>query len=280
MTRRQLLFGAAASLFAQDRRPPNIIHILADDLGWGDLGCFGNGNGIRTPNLDALAKQGTRFVQFYSSNPVCSPSRTGWMTGQYPARHRIHGHLATEAENARRTMPNFLDPRAVMLPRELKRAGYATCHIGKWHLGHGSGAPTPDAYGFDHYKTINSNNAAYADDAVDPKFRAQSSRVFVDDSLAFIEKNRAQPFYLNLWTLVPHATLNPSEEQMAEFNRFSNPNIPFKTAKTIYHASVFDLDQQVGRLLQRLPTLEYRGAPDRDRRVRFRGFRHLPARVG
>jgi N-acetylgalactosamine-6-sulfatase len=174
------------------------------------------------------------------------------MTGQYPARHRIHGHLATEQLNAHRTMPNFLDPKAAFLPRELKRAGYATCHIGKWHLGSGAGAPTPDAYGFDHYKTVNSNGATYSDDAKDPKFRAQSSRVFVDDSLAFIEKNRAQPFYLNLWTLVPHATLNPTDEQLAPFLRFSNPSIPFKTAKTIFHASVFDLDQQIGRLLARL----------------------------
>jgi arylsulfatase A-like enzyme len=260
MNRRQFcLLPGAALLSRAQSRPPNIVHILTDDLGWGDLGCYGNTDGIRTPNLDAFAKQGTRFLQFYSSNPVCSPSRTGWMTGQFPARHRIHGHIADEATNQRRDMPNHLDPRAAMLPRELKRAGYATGHVGKWHLGHGAGAPMPDAYGFNWAKPVVSNNPAWPEWGKDPWFWSRSTRLFVDEACGFVEKHRAQPFYLNLWTLLPHATLNPADEQLAPFAKFSNPQIAHKSAKQIYYASVFDLDEQIGRFLRRLDDLDLAG---------------------
>ncbi len=92
---------------------PNIIFILTDDLGWGDLGCYGHPH-IKTPYLDRLAKQGALFTQFYVNGSVCSPSRAAFMTGQYPARHRIHGHLATPAQNKARGMPNWLDPQATL----------------------------------------------------------------------------------------------------------------------------------------------------------------------
>src|SRR5687768_4195829 len=132
---------AAQSASAADARP-NVIFIQADDLGWGDLGCYGHRQ-IKTPNLDRLAAQGTLFTQFYVNGSVCSPSRTAFMTGQYPARHRVHGHFAGDSQNASRGMPNWLDPRAPMLPRLLKQAGYATAHFGKWHLGSGDEAPGP-----------------------------------------------------------------------------------------------------------------------------------------
>src|SRR5688500_7393151 len=91
LNRRQFLSSTLAlPAWAQPQKRPNIIFILADDLGWGDLGCYGNRE-IATPNLDRLATGGAQFTQFYTSNPVCSPSRTGFMTGQYPARHQIHG---------------------------------------------------------------------------------------------------------------------------------------------------------------------------------------------
>src|SRR6185436_20485542 len=86
---------------AAEARKPNIIFILADDLGWGDLGCYGNTR-VQTPNLDRLAKQGTLFTQFYSNGSVCSPSRCAFMTSRYPARERIHGHYHTHEENAKR----------------------------------------------------------------------------------------------------------------------------------------------------------------------------------
>lgn len=154
LTRRHFLGTAAAALQGQTNRPPNIVFVLADDLGWGDLGCYGN-QFIPTPNLDRLAKQGSLFTSFYVANPVCSPSRTAFLSGHFPARHRIHGHLAAREQNTRRGMPHWLDPNVPMVPRMLKEAGYATAHYGKWHLGSGEGAPAPSAYGFDEARTIN-----------------------------------------------------------------------------------------------------------------------------
>jgi N-acetylgalactosamine-6-sulfatase len=129
---------------------PNILFIYADDWGYGDLACHGHPH-LKTPNLDRLAKEGTDFHQFTVCNPVCSPSRTAIVTGQYPVRHGVHQLFATDAENAARGMPNWLDPKAPLLPRVLHEAGYATAHYGKWHLC-GSGnknAAQPTEYGYD-----------------------------------------------------------------------------------------------------------------------------------
>src|SRR5262245_59086146 len=106
-----ILALTATPLSAAHDKPakPNILFILADDLGWGDLGCYGHPH-IKTPNLDRLARDGTLFTQFYVSGSVCSPSRCAFMTGQFPARHRIHGHYATHEQNAARGMNNWLDP--------------------------------------------------------------------------------------------------------------------------------------------------------------------------
>ncbi|MFB3828375.1 MAG: sulfatase [Bryobacteraceae bacterium] len=253
MTRRELL---SMPLALSQSRPPNVIFILADDLGWGDLGCYGHPQ-LRTPNLDRLARQGSQFTQFYVNGPVCSPSRTAFMTGQYPARWRVHGHFAAAEQNAARGMPNWLDPAAPMLPRLLKKAGYATAHFGKWHLGGGQGAPHPGAYGFDEHRTVNSAGPGW--DERDPYFRARSSTLIVDETIRFIEKNAARPFYVNAWSLVPHATLNPTAEQMEPYKRFSPGGVPHKGAMQIYYASVSDLDQQVGRLLAKLEELGLAG---------------------
>ena len=249
--------GVTPGGFAQRRsasRPPNVIFIFADDLGWGDLGCYGNSN-IKTPNIDRLARQGTLFSQFYVSSGVCSPSRTAFMTGHYPARHRIHGHIAAEEQNAQRGMPNFLDPDANTVTRLLQQAGYKTGHFGKWHLGHGEGAPGPGAYGIDDHRTTTSNGPSW------PKpeyYWAKLTELIVDESIRFIEENRAHPFYLNVWSLIPHAVLDPTEEQMKPYRRFgpNRPeNLPYKGAMQIYYASVSDLDQQIGRLLDKLDEL-------------------------
>ncbi|MEO7652484.1 MAG: sulfatase-like hydrolase/transferase, partial [Bryobacteraceae bacterium] len=215
MNRRAFLQTAAVALpLSAQNTKPNIIFILADDLGWGDLGCYGHAS-IKTPNLDRLAKQGTLFTQFYVNGSVCSPSRTAFMTGHYPARHQIHGHFAEARLNADRGMPNWLDPKAPFLARMLKQAGYATAHFGKWHLGSGKDAPDPGAYGFDTHKTTNSSGPGWGEK--DRLFRAKSSAAITDESIRFIEENRARPFFINYWSLVPHATLNPTDEQMKPY---------------------------------------------------------------
>jgi len=240
---------------AKAKRPPNILFILCDDLGWGDLHCYGHPV-IRTPNLDRLAAQGTLFTQFYVNSAVCSPSRTAFMTGQYPARHRIHGHLAQPEHNAKRGMPNWLDPKAVTVTRLLQQAGYKTAHFGKWHLGSGEGAPDPGAYGIDVHRTLNSVGPGYGEEQKDPYFRAKSTGLFVDDALEFIEANRDRPWYVNLWTLVPHATLHPTDADMEPYRRLAPAaRLPYKGALQVYYGTVTALDRDVGRLLKRLDEL-------------------------
>jgi N-acetylgalactosamine-6-sulfatase len=238
-------------------RRPNIIFILADDLGWADLGCYGNRQ-IQTPNLDRLARQGTLFTQFYVDGSVCSPSRTAFMTGHFPARHRVHGHFALPEQNTARGMPQWLDAGVPTVTSLLHKAGYRTAHFGKWHLGNGEGAPEPGAYGFDSYRTINGNGPTWEER--DPFFRAKSTGLIVDETIRFIEANRDRPFCVNVWTLVPHAPLNPTDEQMAPYQHLQpGPNVPYKGAPQIYYASVSDLDRQVGRLLDRLDALGLAG---------------------
>ena len=118
---------------------PNIVFVFADDWGWGDLGCYGHPH-AKTPNLDGLAAQGRLFTQFNVCSGVCSPSRAAVMTGQFPARLGLHGHLATHENNARRGMPNYLPPSIPTVTRLIQQTGYKVGHFGKWHLGHGEGA--------------------------------------------------------------------------------------------------------------------------------------------
>lgn len=237
-----------------DLAKPNIIFILADDLGWGDLGCYGHPQ-TQTPNLDRMAREGTLFTQFYVNGSVCSPSRCAFFTGQYPARHRIHGHYATVEQNQARGMSQFLDPRTPNLAMLLKRAGYSTAHVGKWHLGSNSGGPTPDHYGFDFVGSTERGGAEGPAD--DPYYRAKSTELFVNETIKFIETQRSQPFFVQLWTLVPHATLNPTAEQLAPYARLhpGGPGFPHRGAAEIFSASVTDLDAHVGRLMKRLDEL-------------------------
>jgi arylsulfatase A-like enzyme len=232
---------------------PNIVFIFADDLGWGDLGAYGNSR-IKTPHLDRLAAEGTLFTQFYVNSAVCSPSRTAVMTGQYPARHRVHGHFADDARNAARDMPNWLDPAGPMLPRILQAAGYVTAHYGKWHLGHSRRAPAPGAYGINDHRTINSTGPGW-DDQGERYFRAKSTGLFVDEAIEFIRQNKERPFYVNVWTLIPHATLNPTEEQMAPYIQFGPANVRHTGASPIYFGTVAELDAQVGRLVAAIDDL-------------------------
>ena len=246
-----LLVALSPVLRAADDRP-NVIFILADDLGWGDLGCQGHPV-IRTPNLDRLAHEGTQFTQFYVCGSVCSPSRCAFFTSHFPAREAIHGHFATPQQNTARGMVQFLDPKVPNIARILKGAGYTTAHVGKWHLGSRSGGPEPDAYGFDYVGTGELDGPEAGGD--DPFFRARSTELFVNETIEFIRKNKDKPFYAQMWTLVPHATLNPTPEQMEEYPRMRAGNgkpFPHASAAQIFYSSVSDLDKHIGRLLDAL----------------------------
>jgi N-acetylgalactosamine-6-sulfatase len=232
---------------------PNVIFILADDWGWGDLACYGHDR-IRTPNLDKLARQGTLFTQFYVCSGVCSPSRTAFMTGHFPARHRIHGHLADPKRNEARGMPNFLDPKVPMLPRLLQQAGYKTAHFGKWHLGSGNEAPDPSAYGFDVSKVVSGPKPGW--NQREEYFRARSTGLIVDETISFIEANRDEPFFVQAWLLLTHASLHPTEEEMKPYERFGPKGVPYKGAPQVYYASATSADRQIGRLMARLDELK------------------------
>ncbi|MCA9239915.1 MAG: sulfatase-like hydrolase/transferase, partial [Planctomycetales bacterium] len=113
---------------------PNIVVVLIDDMGWADPSCFG-GQGAETQNVDRLAAEGVRFTNFYVNSPICSPSRVALTTGQYPHRWRITSYLDNRQSNQQRGLAQWLDPSAPVLARQLQRAGYATGHFGKWHMG-------------------------------------------------------------------------------------------------------------------------------------------------
>lgn len=245
-------------------KKPNVIFILADDLGWGDLGCYGNRR-VRTPNLDGLAKRGTLFTQFYVNGSVCSPSRAAFMTGQFPARNRIHTAISG-AGNEQTGTADFLDPKVPTVTALLKRAGYATGHFGKWHLAHGAG-PSPAEYGVDDHRTYATARGVPTWDLVPSEFWPKSSELIVDETLRFIRANRDKPFYVNLWSIIPHAALNPTEQQMRPYEKLNfgktwdrnrGPGIPHKDPHAIYFASVTDVDTQLGRLFSELDSLGLR----------------------
>jgi len=234
-------------------RKPNVVFILGDDIGWGDLGCYGNQQ-APTPNLDRMASQGALFTQFYVNGSVCSPSRCAFLTGHFPAEHRIHAHLSPQGQNQPRGIPDWLDAQVYTLPKLLKQAGYATAHFGKWHLGAGPGAPPPTAYGFDVSRSVVGNGEHFADER-DEFFRAHSADRFVDEAIRFIEANRDRPFYVDVWMMLNHAPLHPTPEQLKQFERFSPAGLPYQGTKAIYYASLAALDTAVGRLLKRLDDL-------------------------
>ena len=237
------------------REQPNIVFLFADDLGWGDLSCYGNRR-VKTPVLDKLAAEGTLFTQFYVAGSVCSPSRTGIMTGQYPARHRVFGHFAREAINKRREMPNSLDPSVPTLTDALKQAGYVTGHFGKWHLGIAS----PQEYGVDVFRTGQASNVPGKGrvDIWSPKSRPTCTKEILDSALDFIRSANDKPFYANVWFSDVHATLNPSDEQLERTKRFHPQGVDFHGVDQIYYAALLEMDRQIGLFLDELDRLGLR----------------------
>jgi N-acetylgalactosamine-6-sulfatase len=235
-----LLLAPLATIFAADATRPNLVFILADDWGWGDLSSRGHPY-LKTPNLDRLMADGTDFRLFTVASGVCSPSRAGIMTGQFPARFGIHGHFATVQSHVQRGMPDWLDPKAVLLPRLLQQAGYATAHFGKWHLTNimVPDAPLPSAYGFDAYGAFNLPG---------PQMPVHDD---VKNSIAFIEKCHAagKPFFLNLWVHEPHTPHYPKPEYLAKFAHLKSE------AQRIYAAVIAHADARIGELLATLDRL-------------------------
>ena len=150
---------------------PNILLMYVDNVGYGDLGCYG-ARSIRTPRIDELASNGLRLTNFLVSQPVCTASRAALMTGCYSNRVGLFGAL-------NHTSTIGISAKEPLLPQLFKQRGYATACYGKWHLGHGEGAPAPQAYGFDVSKVVNGSGEQLGDEGKDQYFRAKSTTMIV-----------------------------------------------------------------------------------------------------
>ena len=251
----------AAGLANADGPPrPHVILILADDLGPGDLSCYGGG-AARTPGLDRMAAEGVRFNRYYASAPICSPSRCGLLTGQFPGRWRLTSYLQTRAGNRACEQADFLDPKAPSLPRAMRAAGYATAHIGKWHLGGGRDVVAPPgfaAYGYDvglgtwespePHPDITARDWIWS--AVDKAKRWERTGWMVDRTLDFLKANPDRPCFVNLWLDDPHTPWVPSaDDQQAgrEGRAIGKGDSPGRL-----RGVMTEMDRQIGRLLDAL----------------------------
>ena len=244
-----LAFALSAGPAPADDRPPNVVFMFADDLGFGDLGCYGHPY-ARTPAIDQLAREGTRFTQFYVTGVTCNPSRTGLMTGLFPARFPKYA-------------ADFGFGDRVTITELLKQRGYRTGHFGKWHIGPDDSDGT---YGIDTVKTIGKSRdrTAGRDDDL------------YSAAIDFIKDNKDAPFYVNVWGHATHFPVNTPADLADQFNEVTvdrkdfSPTMQHKFDECLriggdldesmrqYLGDVYQIDLNVGRVLQVLDELGLR----------------------
>ncbi len=300
-SRRQFIKGAGAaaaalamprSVFADEKkaRKPNIIFIMADDLGYAELGSYGQRK-IRTPNLDRLAAEGVRFTQFYSGSTVCAPSRCCLLTGKHTghAYIRDNGELPTEGQ---RPLPRDTPT----MGRVLQRAGYTTGVIGKWGLGGPGSTGEPNRQGFDHWfgylcqrqahnyyptylwrngQKVPLDNPTFSahqrlgsvPDAPGgfDRFKGSSYApdLMINEALKFVRENQKRPFFLYYATIVPHLAIQVPDDSLAEYtNKWPETPylsdrgyLPHPTPRAGYAAMITRMDRDIGRLLALLEKL-------------------------
>ncbi|MBM3784261.1 MAG: sulfatase [Acidobacteria bacterium] len=217
ISRRAFLSACGAAAAQPRRRKPNVILLFADDMGYGDLACYGHPT-IRTPNLDRMAAEGLRCTSFYAAAPFCTPSRVGLLTGRYPLRAGLPNNLGPDSKNG-------LPLSEILLSQHLKANGYRTMAIGKWHLGHNPEAYLPTSRGFDSYFGL-----LYSND-MEPPFvktevplklyrntepvehpvrQATLTERYTDEAVKFIKASGANPFFLYLPYAMPHLPISAS----------------------------------------------------------------------
>jgi len=234
---------AAAGAAAEDRGArPNIVLVMADDQGWGDVACYGHPTLI-TPNLDALAADGLRFDRFYAAAPVCSPTRGSVMTGRHPNRFGCFcwGHP--------------LRPQEITLAEALKTAGYATGHFGKWHLGSvRKGSPVnPGTSGFDRWLSAPNffdNDPVMSDEGKAVPCKGESSMITVDAAIEFMRREvaRKQPFLAVVWFGSPHAP-----HRALRKDRRLYPEEPARRQN--FYGEITAMDRAMGKLRREILTL-------------------------
>jgi arylsulfatase A-like enzyme len=290
-----LLLCALAAPASAEARRPNLVFILADDLGWGELGCYGQKK-IPTPHLDRLAREGTRFTRHYSGAPVCAPSRGVLMTGRHLGRAEIRGN-----QQAKVRFPEFtegqhpLSAGARTFAQDLRDAGYANAAFGKWGLGPVGSTGDPQRLGFDLFFGYNCQAVAHSffpahlwrnaekiplNAKPIPGHRKQPEGTvrqedfqaehyaparMMTEALAYLETRRdaRTPFFLYLPFIEPHVALQPPPERVAEFPaewddqpyRGENGYLPHPRPRAAYAAMIADLDRHVGRILEALDRL-------------------------
>ncbi|HET6524904.1 sulfatase-like hydrolase/transferase [Sphingopyxis sp.] len=250
----------------QAERRPNILFILVDDMGFGDLSVMGNKK-VRTPNLDRLAREGVLLTKFYDAAPICSSSRAGLLTGRFPADVGFVGITASRARNAEIGQVDWLDPKLPTIARLLQKNGYKTAHIGKWHLGGGrdiGDAPWPTAYGFDKSFTTFEGLGPRVLVSDEERFLAQQSDklgegprfwelktnltgLYADMTVDFVAQNSEKPWFVNLWLNDIHDPWAPDDESLSDVMGKGESSDDDRML-----ASLVKMDKTLGRLVERL----------------------------
>jgi arylsulfatase A-like enzyme len=258
----QIIFILIAStLFAQHKQP-NIVFIMADDLGWNDLACYGN-RFTETPNIDKLAEGGIRFTQAYAACPVCSPTRASIMTGKYPARLQLTNYIKGERTDEKSPVlpanwKPYLEGQEVTIAELLKTKGYTTGMVGKWHLGN-EDSMTPWAQGFDYSRMIGKNGLDYYNytiflDSYKNEFTDNGTDYLTDKltdyGIEFIQQNAEKPFLLYMAYSAPHVFIVPRGDKLKKYMlKYGNSEEKFNP---YYSAMVESIDDGVGRIVQSL----------------------------
>lgn len=263
ISRRELLACAAATALPAAaagqpaRRKPNIIIMLADDLGYGDIGCFGQ-KIIRTPHTDQLAREGVRFTQCYAGSPVCAPSRSCFITGQHTGHTRVRGNEYVP-----------LEPGDPSIGKVMQAAGYRTAIIGKWGLGEPGTTGVPSRQGFDEfYGYLNQVHAhdsyptsLWRNDREEPleanrenRQGAYSNDLFLKESLDFVERNRDRPFFLLWWHTIPHAFPAKQTIEVPEIEPEYRDK-PWPDIEKRYASVITRMDRHLGQMMAHLKRL-------------------------
>lgn len=269
---------------------PNIVFILADDLGYGELGCYGQSK-IRTPNIDALAKQGMRFTQHYTGAPVCAPARCVLLTGQHLAHAEIRGNR--DSGNGRIFPGQWpITDEIVTIAEVLKKAGYTNGAFGKWGLGPSNTSGSPMKQGFDRYYGYNCQRNAHSyyppfldsnekeerinSFPIPGRHRQPKGEILADtyrdkryapdlilkEAVKFLDANKDKPFFLYLPFVEPHVAMQPPQEWLDRYPkkwdqehgayRGQNGYLPHPRPRAAYASMISDLDEHVGTILKRL----------------------------